>query len=501
MTRRRVTNLLIDWTLVGIALMLAIALRDNLELRLIRLERTQTYFLCTMAMALVVLPAFGLDRMIWRLSSFPDYLRAFWAVLALVLASLTLTFAIDRLQGLSRAIPVLQAILTTCFLVGVRIGVRTRGDARKARRAASHVRQNGLAEIPHTRTVLIVGVSRLGELYAQAIKEYYGNSVRVAGLVGRTDRQVGRRVGAHKVLGRPEDIVEIVQQQEIHGVFIDRIVVTEPAETLSDVVLQALRNLEKSTAIEVQHLAADLKLAPETNEIQSPAARFAKPDAAIVMSPATLEQLASRSYWKIKRACDFCLALILIIVLFPVMALVGLLVLFDVGAPIVFWQVRPGRFGQHFKLYKLRTMRAAHTPRGDRIPDSKRVSAIGHFLRRTRLDELPQLFNILVGEMSFIGPRPLLPVDQPEGYAARLLARPGLTGWAQVVGGRAISPSDKAMLDVWYVQNASLGLDLRIILATIPMVLIGERTDFASIERAKNELQNAKILQPHLSHN
>ncbi|NJL08643.1 MAG: sugar transferase, partial [Methylacidiphilales bacterium] len=120
------------------------------------------------------------------------------------------------------------------------------------------------------------------------------------------------------------------------------------------------------------------------------------------------------------------------------------------------------------------------------------VSAFGHLLRRTRLDELPQLFSILLGHMSFVGPRPLLPVDQPAGHSARLLVRPGLTGWAQIKGGRIISAEDKAALDVWYVRNASLALDLRILLGTIPMVLFGERVAEDAIAQAWRELQEAR---------
>ncbi len=97
---------------------------------------------------------------------------------------------------------------------------------------------------------------------------------------------------------------------------------------------------------------------------------------------------------------------------------------------------------------------------GNRIPDELRSSRIGRFLRRSRLDELPQLYNILVGEMSFVGPRPLLPVDQPLGRHSRLLVRPGLTGWAQINGGREIPAEDKAVLDIWYIMNASIWLDI-----------------------------------------
>ena len=111
----------------------------------------------------------------------------------------------------------------------------------------------------------------------------------------------------------------------------------------------------------------------------------------------------------------------------------------------------------------------------------------------TRLDELLQLYNILCGEMSFVGPRPLLPADQLTGYAARLLVRPGLTGWAQVHGGRQVRAIDKAALDVWYVENASLWLDLKIIALTVPMVLFGERTNKKTIEQTWADLRRAGI--------
>jgi lipopolysaccharide/colanic/teichoic acid biosynthesis glycosyltransferase len=123
------------------------------------------------------------------------------------------------------------------------------------------------------------------------------------------------------------------------------------------------------------------------------------------------------------------------------------------------------------------------------------MSKAGKFMRRTRLDELPQLINILRGDMSFVGPRPLLPQDQPKACAVRLLVRPGLTGWAQVVGGRDISPEDKAALDFWYVRHASLLLDLRIVARTVPIVLFGERISESLIERARRELMESGIMK------
>jgi lipopolysaccharide/colanic/teichoic acid biosynthesis glycosyltransferase len=140
-------------------------------------------------------------------------------------------------------------------------------------------------------------------------------------------------------------------------------------------------------------------------------------------------------------------------------------------------------------------MRAAHDKRRVRIPDEQRFSVIGQILRRARLDELPQLYNVLIGDMSLIGPRPLLPCDQAPEYAARLSVRPGITGWAQVNGGRVISTSDKLILDVWYVQNASLVLDLSIIFRTVKMVLFGDRINTDAVNEARNSFGLETLLR------
>src|SRR5262249_61992957 len=158
--------------------------------------------------------------------------------------------------------------------------------------------------------------------------------------------------------------------------------------------------------------------------------------------------LSPGQYHAVKRAIDGIGAIFIILVLTPIFALLVVMVAIDVGFPLMFWQLRPGRHGRRFKLFKFRTMRPAYDTDGRRAPDELRSSSIGKFLRRSRLDELPQIYNILVGEMSFVGPRPLLPVDQPQWQNSRLAVRPGLTGWAQIKGGRDIPPEDKLALDV-----------------------------------------------------
>ncbi len=175
-----------------------------------------------------------------------------------------------------------------------------------------------------------------------------------------------------------------------------------------------------------------------------------------------------------KRAFDLALSIPLALLLSPVLALVALVVAWREGRPVLFRQPRPGLGGRVFTLYKFRTMRSATAPDGTPLPDAQRLSGLGKFLRATSLDELPELFNVLRGEMSLVGPRPLLvaylDLYSPE-QARRHLVLPGITGWAQVNGRNALSWEDKFLLDVWYVDHWSVGLDLKILLLTVGKVL------------------------------
>jgi sugar transferase EpsL len=175
----------------------------------------------------------------------------------------------------------------------------------------------------------------------------------------------------------------------------------------------------------------------------------------------------------VKRIFDIALSLALIAVLSPLLLVLCALVRLKLGAPALFRQERPGLRGRLFTMYKFRTMTDARDQGGTLLPDSERLTGFGRFLRSTSLDELPELFCILKGEMSFVGPRPLL-VQYLKRYdreqARRHEVRPGLTGWAQVNGRNSISWEEKFRLDVWYVDHWSLGLDMRILLKTAAAV-------------------------------
>lgn len=179
-----------------------------------------------------------------------------------------------------------------------------------------------------------------------------------------------------------------------------------------------------------------------------------------------------------KRMIDCCLAMVAIVVLSPVMAAVAvLLAVANKGAGVVFTQTRPGKNGRLFKVMKFKTMTNERDENGNLLPDAQRLTKTGKFIRSTSLDELPQLFNVLKGDMALIGPRPLLPQYLPlysKEQARRHDVRPGITGWAQVHGRNAISWKKKFELDVWYVDHCSFWLDLKIILLTVKKVVVRE---------------------------
>lgn len=175
-----------------------------------------------------------------------------------------------------------------------------------------------------------------------------------------------------------------------------------------------------------------------------------------------------------KRVSDIAISAIAIIVLMPVFVILALVIKLRLGSPILFKQVRPGKDGQPFEMIKFRTMIDGYDVKGNMLPDCERMTPLGSFLRASSLDELPELYNVLRGEMSIVGPRPLLmeylPLYNSE-QARRHLVRPGLTGWAQVNGRNSISWEEKFKLDVWYVDNQSFALDTKIILLTLIRVL------------------------------
>jgi len=175
----------------------------------------------------------------------------------------------------------------------------------------------------------------------------------------------------------------------------------------------------------------------------------------------------------VKRIFDLLAAIILCIVLTPLFLVIAILVRSKLGAPVLFKQKRPGKNGVPFTIYKFRTMAECRSKDGKLVPDEERLTDFGRKLRESSLDELPELFNVVKGDMSLVGPRPLL-MDYMEKYneeqARRHEVRPGITGWAQINGRNAISWEEKLKFDIWYIDHWSLWLDFKILLLTIGKV-------------------------------
>jgi lipopolysaccharide/colanic/teichoic acid biosynthesis glycosyltransferase len=456
------------------------------------------YILISVGCSLIVFLLAGLDRTPWRYSTVADHLQVVVLTVLAILLALGLTFALNRLEPVARSLPVVQGALIVSILISARSVARF-----------LHARQiskvNGHVSGQWRETVLVVGVNTVAELYLLSVKEFASRRVQVAGLLVEEPQMLGRTIQQTPILGTVEQLQDILQSLEVHGVTVDRIVVATAADRLQPRALEILLEAEKTSNIAIQFLSEQLGL--EDFSKRAPVLSSQSRNR-VVSGQKALSRLGDvdvghtnfteEAFRHQKRIVDALGAAFLMIMLAPVLLLVAFVVALDVGFPLLFWQQRPGLLGRPFKLYKFRTMRAPHDSRKKRIPDDQRSSALGQLLRRSRLDELPQLYNVLVGDMSLIGPRPLLPCDQSPDYVARLSVRPGITGWAQVNGGRIISTSDKLILDVWYVQNASLILDFKILLGTLKMVLFGDEINIEAVNQARTNLGLKSLLRTTL---
>ena len=488
---RRLKLISIDLVFVASATLTAVMLRGYFDTVSESLVALMPYSFVSLGCAFFVFLVGGLDRTPWRYSSVADHLQVIVLTMLAILLALVLTFALNRLQPIARSLPVLQGGLIVSILIAAR------SIARFWYTRQLHINGNGRADEQPHETVLVMGVNTVTELFLLAVKEFASQRLQVAGVIAEESSMRGRTIQQKPVLGTVEELQDILQSLELHGVAVDRMVVTTAADRLQPGSLDKLLEVEKSSNIAVQFLSEQLgfdgvsrraSVLSGQNDNSVPEQRAAARVGGVVNS-------TGKSFRLGKRIVDVLGAALLVVTLAPIAALVAFIVALDVGFPLIFWQQRPGLYGRPFKLYKFRTMRPAHDKRQGRIPDGERSSVIGQILRRIRLDELPQLYNVLIGDMSLIGPRPLLPCDQSPDYAGRLSVRPGITGWAQVNGGRIISTSDKLILDIWYVQNASLVLDLTIALRTVKMVLFGDRINAEAVNQARSNFGLRTLLR------
>jgi lipopolysaccharide/colanic/teichoic acid biosynthesis glycosyltransferase len=265
---------------------------------------------------------------------------------------------------------------------------------------------------------------------------------------------IGRALSGVQILGSPQELDAIVGEFAVHGVHVDRVILAGDTDLLSSAALHDVERVCKKRHLELAYLPRMLGLTEQ--------------GASHVAAVEAIDKGAEHHlFLRLKRCIDILGSLALMILLLPLFLVATLLVLIDVGSPVLFWQERTGRRGMPFLIYKYRTLRAPFDSKGRPASGNRKPSAIGQFLRSTRIDELPQLINVLLGDMSLVGHRPLLPEDQPSNTALRLSVRPGITGWAQVNGAKLVSKEDKEKFDDWYIRNASPWVDTKIALMTL----------------------------------
>ena len=461
---------------------LALLIRDNFVFYLPHWEAITAYAAISFVTCVAAFVIGGSHKTLWQYTSLPDVLRIIAVVTVGLLLAVSISFVGSRLEGVARSVPVIYWFVLVSAIVGTRVAFRIWHERPRHDRS---MRSEARAQ-----NVLVVGEGPLTELYLRSVAAYGSKAVAIVGILSDRSDSDGRRLRQQEILGTPGELLHVIDRLEVHGVVVERIAVMQPLEAFSDHAAEALSALERGSSVKVDWIVERLGLiSTPANPDDRALDPLLKDDAGLALQAVgEAETLSLGQYGPIKRGLDVLAALLLTALVAPLVLVIGLLVCLDVGFPLVFWQQRPGRFGRPFKLFKFRTMGAAHDAQGNRVPDEQRSSNIGRLLRRTRLDELPQLYNILIGEMSFIGPRPLLPPDQPEDMNLRLSVRPGLTGFAQVHGGRNVSIEDRNSLDVWYIRHASLWLDVKILLLTAKVLIGGERIDHGTLRAVRQWL-------------
>jgi lipopolysaccharide/colanic/teichoic acid biosynthesis glycosyltransferase len=443
-----------------------------------RFDAMLTYCSVATVASFFTFQLFKISQPMSRFFSAPDAVEVAKACLISVAVAGAFLFTFTRMDETPRSVPLIHFLVLATGLIAGRSIARIRHRRRETRS-----REGTLESVEN---IVIVGMSRLAWFYSRLVEEFAGGESRIVALLDERPRFQHRSLNGHLVAGSPLHASKIFDEYETHGVEIHKIVIAIPRECLSNAALTEINRISRQRQIAVEILPERLWLAHPS-----------KKRARVLSGESRRDHPPASGSWalKPKRIIDVLFASAALLAVGPLTIIVAVLVLLDVGYPVVFWQQRLGRFRRPLHVYKFRTMRAPFDRKGHAVPESERLSAIGQFLRATRLDEIPQLWNILTGEMSVVGPRPLLPVDQPKTFSARLDVRPGLTGLAQISGGKLISVEEKDALDEHYVRHASIFLDLKILARTFWVVIRGDRRDEAIIAAAlaeKREHEQAK---------
>jgi lipopolysaccharide/colanic/teichoic acid biosynthesis glycosyltransferase len=437
---------------VALAGPIAFVLRDQNVFADDRLGPTLTYCSTGFAVGFLMLIALHLGRNLSDYTSMREVQFVVVAALATAAATPFVLFSLTRLDFVPRSVPFIHFLVLTSLMFFNRVVAMKRREHRE--------RQN-TRRVDRPQHVLLVGANRLAWFYLQMINSFDLGRTKIVAILDDDPNLFGRSLIGHQVLAPPSQLHRVVSEYKVHGVHINRVLIAANRPADASHCWNGVEDYCRSSGIEVRFLGDMLGVEFDAPSLSGPPNETAAPFA--------------RDYLTFKRVFDFAISLVILSAFLPIFAIVAVVLLIDIGWPVTFWQERDGRGGRTFLLYKFRTLHAPFDRRGRFVEEDQRMSRFGLLLRRARVDELPQLWNVLIGDMSLVGPRPLLPVDQPTTSRLRLQVLPGLTGWAQIHGGKLVSADEKGVLDDWYVEHASLWLDIQIILRTVSIVFLGDK--------------------------
>jgi lipopolysaccharide/colanic/teichoic acid biosynthesis glycosyltransferase len=424
------------------------------------------YCACCTIFSLISFSIFRLEQRAARYFSVDDIFDIVKAVVVAELLTAIALFSFTRLDGIPRSTLFIHSLILAAALIA----------ARTVAHLFEYEQKRAYRRPTKTKYVIVVASNYFSSGFIKWLETNDIEPKQVIAILDDSKEMIGRKIAGVQILGSPLEIKQTVDEFVVHGVNVDEVIVSGSENHLAKPVLAELRKTCRQIDIELTFMpqlfqstfrdSADPKVEPEVSQSEL---AFPVP-----------------AYFGVKQTLDFVFASMFLVLLLPVFACASALVVLDVGTPLLFWQRRLGEGGRAFQIYKFRTMRTPFDRFGEALPENLRLSPIGRLLRKTGMDELPQLLNVLVGDMSLIGPRPLLPQDQPGDPTIRLMVRPGITGWAQVNGGKQITSDEKDDLDEWYIRNASPSLDLRILLLTCRYVFVGNRAKMPPGTNAKS---------------
>ena len=439
---------------------------------------TFVYSLITILTSIIIFTISGGDKEIPLYFSAKNATNILIKVFVSLTVSVTVAFSVSRLDGVPRLVPIIHGLVLVVGLLSFRLILRYIHE----HTAIIKKNSKNNKKIMNVSRVIIIGLDPFAIAAMRLTEKQNPPSCQIVAAFSLQGKYAGRSISGIKILGGADKLPQVIDEYRIHGIKIDEVWVSDASNYFN----QEIYDFVVSQLVDYDVITYKLSSRLSLNTVEQGSDLISN-------ITHTNDYKVIPLYHETKRSLDFIIAFVAFCSLLPLVTLVAVVSVIDIGYPFLFWQERLGRYGKNIRIYKIRTLAHPIDRKGRTIPFHNRISKFGKLIRRLRLDEFPQLISIIMGDMSVIGPRPLLKEDQPKNAEIRLFVRPGITGWAQVNGGELLTAEEKNFFDCWYVYHASIGLDLIIFYKTINLLIFGIRRDEQQIIKAGEFYRTLKI--------